>query len=107
MLIQFLYDGPTSGPNPTEEASRVLDKAESAVERKLNENNIQFRHAYSWPDRSLYKYVKTEKTVEELNNIFIGNFLRFDDLAVDHMIYFMGKETLIENYFLEKYPKGV
>ena len=43
-------------------ADFVLSLAERLVESTLKQNGIEFRHQYSWPDGSLYKWTKVEES---------------------------------------------
>lgn len=45
-------------------------KAADRVDAIAEEHGIQIRHAYSWPDGSLEKYVYTDKTPKEIEAIF-------------------------------------
>ncbi|MFA5053157.1 MAG: hypothetical protein WC565_03820 [Parcubacteria group bacterium] len=43
-------------------ADFVLSLAERLVESTLEQNGIEYRHQYSWPDGSLYKWTKVEES---------------------------------------------
>jgi len=43
-------------------ADFVLSLAERLVESTLEQNGIEYRHQYSWPDGSLYKWARVEKS---------------------------------------------
>lgn len=62
--VQIFY---TSKPRATlEEASMHLGIIEAQVEKTLDESGLVWRHAYSWPDGSCYKWVKSDMDVGKL-----------------------------------------
>lgn len=59
-----------------DKANKQLVSAERIVEKLLKEAGITFKHAYSYPDGSLYKYIKTDldegQLRQTLERIFQG-----------------------------------
>ena len=75
--IEFgYYPGPYCGnPGPdrlSHDASAANIAADELVEQAAEANGIEMMHAYSWPDGSLYKYIRTDKalTLDDLKRIF-------------------------------------
>lgn len=66
--VEFYYQGPFANfpDSTTHPEMQRLSAAESKAELGLVLNKIQFKHAYSWPDGSLYKYIRTELSEEEM-----------------------------------------
>jgi hypothetical protein len=73
--IEFCYPGPYANfpDKTTEDACKANADADRMVEEKAAaEAGLEMRHAYSWPDGSLCKYIKTQKktTDAEFRKIF-------------------------------------
>ena len=74
--LSFYYTGPTYGmPDDSEiskEAGSHLLNAETLILKAAKKHKISIRHAYMWPDGSLYKYARFRKqiTVDDLRPIF-------------------------------------
>lgn len=68
--IEFHYSGPKGmGADESFNDSpihKALADAEIHVVTKLAEAGIDWRHEYSWPDGSLYKFVRSNLPREEL-----------------------------------------
>lgn len=47
-------------------ADKALREAEKMLSDALAAADIDFRHAYAWPDGSLYKFVRTERSQTDL-----------------------------------------
>jgi len=63
----FYYPGPYCGVSCEGEAeNKRLHSAEEYVEEQLRNHDIKFRHAYSWPDGSLYKYIQSDLELSAL-----------------------------------------
>lgn len=65
-LLDFFYKGPFSNSGVGGGASRALVTAEKAVVKTLARGGFDFRHAYSWPDGSLYFYLRTDLSGKEV-----------------------------------------
>jgi hypothetical protein len=65
--VSFSYQGPTVNIIGEDEfsdrASDAVQKADHIVTDKLKGAGVKFKHAYAWPDGSLYKYVMTDLAV--------------------------------------------
>jgi hypothetical protein len=94
-MVLFSYPGPFDGTCSSPEADEALSLAEKHVETVLKGGNIHFKHAYSWPDGSLYKYVQSELCASALWAILLELFRvsggnvspRFpDELAEDYRV---------------------
>jgi len=59
-MLSFGYAGPTSNVNISEEASTACADALEKVEKQAKIAELDIRHAYVWPDGSLYKYLRTD-----------------------------------------------
>jgi len=62
-----LYEGPKDNGCPddseeSEKAQRALTAAENEVDSALK--GLETKHAYSWPDGSLYKYIRIDGPVD-------------------------------------------
>ena len=91
-IVEFSYTGPRvniiSDNKATDDASDALIAADQLVMDKLQlEQGIQCKHAYSWPDGSLYKYVKTDLEQEQLtqllNRVFEGSGIQVTSVAAN------------------------
>lgn len=76
-LLSFSYNGETVNCGPgdddlSRDASAACFSAEDRVEQLAKEANLEMCHAYSWPDGSLYKYVRTKKemTYQDFDDVF-------------------------------------
>lgn len=65
-MIDFDYDWPSCGIIPDKESSLANRKADIKVNAAAKRLGINMLHAYSWPDGSLYKYIKTELSADEV-----------------------------------------
>lgn len=78
-LVQFGYNSTVTVSNPldddpaTDQASKELYAADKLVEGIAAKNNLEIIHGYSWPDGSLYKYLKSELGEEEIKQIFLDS----------------------------------
>ena len=71
-LVDFGYQGPMLGPEDPE-SNKAASEAEKEVGRIFKENGITFRHEYTWPDGSLFKWIYTEKSVASIHGMFQGD----------------------------------
>lgn len=74
-ILIFGYFGPKSnfGCGGSDEA---LSNAEKLAEECISKVGYEYRHCYCWPDGSLYKYIRTIHTKNEVfNNIKIPDSL--------------------------------
>lgn len=68
--IEFDYYS-SSFHTDSREAEEDLYIAEKEVNRILKETKVLFKHAYCWPDGSLYKFVKcTKEELEKVKDAF-------------------------------------
>jgi hypothetical protein len=73
--LDFNYHpGPYVGMPGEDEASKKASSAHFAaddlVHQQAKKSQVAIRHAYGWPDGSLYKYVRTSHSREEIQEIF-------------------------------------
>jgi len=61
--LSFYYPGPTVNiPSDSEcsrDASQANFDADDAISLRVKTAKLEMRHAYAWPDGSLYKYIRT------------------------------------------------
>jgi hypothetical protein len=73
-LLGFWYPGPYSNFAECDEANDQLISAERTCRKVLEELCIPYRSEYTWPDGSLYVWVKTHEdlptVVETINQGF-------------------------------------
>jgi hypothetical protein len=82
-------------------ANQQLIKAEKIVEAALKKTKLNFKHAYCYPDGSLYKYVKTDLTEERLRQV-LTNALQGTKVGVG----FIYKECPLSDPFKVKKVGG-
>lgn len=68
--VAFFYPGPRSNSGEDHEASKVASAAEREVHNRLKSLGCEARHEYSWPDGTLYLYVKTDMSGSDLQSKF-------------------------------------
>jgi len=76
--VSFSYQGPCVNIIGEDEASNrasdACQKADHIVTDTLKGASVRFKHAYAWPDGSLYKYVMTDldqpELRQQLNKLF-------------------------------------
>lgn len=77
-LIEFHYEGITDGiPSPlpySRVASKICMSYDRRIEKILTKANLKWRHAYSWPDGSIYKYVEFDGIWDSLLNVLLPLF---------------------------------
>jgi hypothetical protein len=66
--VQFQYPGPYGWPEDVD-ASQAYFKAEAIVLAALKKLRLEQKHAYGFPDGSMYKYVITDLPQAELEKI--------------------------------------
>lgn len=76
VTITYYVDG--------DKANKQLMEADSTVEKLLKEAGVNSKHAYGYPDGSLYKYIKTDLDEEQLRQtlekIFQGTDIRISQI---------------------------
>lgn len=78
-LVQFDYNPTVTVNSPedddpeTARASKELADADKLVEEIAARNNLEIIHAYSWPDGSLVKHLRSELSEEEIKQVFGSN----------------------------------
>jgi hypothetical protein len=76
--VQFIYYGPVGNPE-SHEPSRFCAQLDTLVERALKSAKLKYAHAYSYPDGSMYKYIKSNFYHEQLCGT-IKNALKKENL---------------------------
>ena len=65
--VSFNYPGPFSN-HCEDEASEASFAAEKKVEQALKAADITFKHQYSYPDGSLYKWISSHLSIDTLKD---------------------------------------
>ena len=68
-MIDFGYDGPI-GDCEDIDASKANCDADKKVHVAAKALGFNMLHAYSWPDGSLYKYMMSDLSIQELKAAF-------------------------------------
>lgn len=81
--ISFAYKGRKCNfpIDEDHDPSLKLLAAEKAVEKLFETLKIDFLHEYSWPDGSLYKYVRTELDSETLKSKLCSQLSNYPELV--------------------------
>jgi len=70
-MVQFNYLGPTGSPED-HEASELAWDLSFKIEKTLKNAKLEYRHAYAFPDGSMYKYIKSNFYYEQLRGTIIN-----------------------------------
>ncbi len=89
---------------------RALGKASAAVEHILSASGCEYLHQYSWPDGSLYKFVRTDLNDAAFRALFDSSLIVHVSMssgihekkATDKQNEFNGRLTTLEEAFNAK-----
>ena len=92
--IQFYYPGPKGLFDIEGDASMACVQADILAEEALDASGLEFQHQYAFPDGSLYKYVRTTRTPEEVLEVVNEALAEIGAIAKDMKVVTVTPVTL-------------
>ena len=70
----FDYPGPSSMDGTNERSVEALNVADKTVKETLCRNFIEFIDSYRWTDKTLYKIIRSELSIDEIKQLMDRSF---------------------------------